>query len=177
MKKNIIPLLLIAFVIAVAATGLFYGLVVSRAPAAVDPASIPGAAEKAGPALGIPPGMRAISVQVVGSSGVLALLQRGDHVDIQAVHSLDKDSELQLRTVLENIEVLGVPAHPDSGTGKAPPPVVTLLANPQEADILGLADSAARIRLLLRNPKDGVKLGRSSIGMTSVMSGKSAASQ
>ncbi len=168
MKKNLIPLIMIAFVIALAATALFYGLVVSRSPAAEPP--VPRAAGVAEPMLGIHPGMRAISVRVGDSSGVLALLKPGHRVDVQAVHSREKDSELQLKTVLENIEVLGVPDNPEPGSGKPPNPVVTLLVKPQEADILGLADSAARIRLVLRNPTDEVHVGHSPIGINSVMS-------
>ena len=36
-------------------------------------------------------------------------------------------------------------------------PVITLLVNPEGADMAGLGDSAAHLRLLLRNPLDDGK--------------------
>jgi hypothetical protein len=49
--------------------------------------------------------------------------------------------------------VLTVPRDPQVQRG--PGQVITLLATPKEASMLGLADSTAKIRIALRNPVDG----------------------
>jgi pilus assembly protein CpaB len=103
----------------------------------------------AGAGLGIPSGMRAASTHVVDSAGVVALLKTGHRVDVQLVSLSNAPQSAALKTILQNIEVLRVDASAD-----ARQPVVTLLVKPEEADMLGLGDSSARIRLTLRNPLD-----------------------
>ncbi|HKW98764.1 MAG TPA: Flp pilus assembly protein CpaB [Bryobacteraceae bacterium] len=100
--------------------------------------------------LGIPVGMRAISVRPSDSAGVVAMLRSGYKVDMQ-VWSEKPGGEVKLRRIAENVEVLAVQAREP---GKRDAPAVTLLVTPRDADILALADSAARVRLLLRNPID-----------------------
>src|SRR5260370_11176169 len=103
----------------------------------------------AGAGLGIAPGMRAVSIHATDSSGIVSLLRPGHRVDVQLV--LTQSSSLpELRTILQNIEVLSVAP----SDGRANNPVVTLLVNPEGADMAGLGDSAAHLRLLLRNPLD-----------------------
>lgn len=108
--------------------------------------------------MGIPSGMRAVSVHVYDSAGVLALLQPGHKVDIQVVGTVGANNgqggEMQLKTPLEDMEVLSIERQPDTMSGRIPAPTVTLLATPKDAAILGLADASARIRLALRNPLD-----------------------
>ncbi|HUS05229.1 MAG TPA: Flp pilus assembly protein CpaB [Bryobacteraceae bacterium] len=201
MKKNLVPLIAIAFVVALIATAAFYGLVASKlggaseAPtyavlvaarplnrgsvlqaADVKIAQRPGREAPKGVFItpdqvigftaleplgeeeilgdrklashrSIPPGMRAVSVHVTDSSGVVSLLRPGNKVDVQVISNVTV-GELGLRTMLQNIEVL-TPAVPDNNR-----PVVTLLAKPADAELLGLADSAARVRLVLRNSSD-----------------------
>jgi Flp pilus assembly protein CpaB len=172
MKKNLVPLLGIAFVVAIISTAIFYGLVSSRMssevqaktdvaqPASQDPkASLASTSE-------VPLGMRAVSVQVADSSGVLALLKPGHRVDIQAVYNrggLPVDSEL--KTVLQGIEVLKVNPQPEASPGRHALPVVTFLTLPADADVLALADSSARIRLALRHPEDPEKNARNTLGL------------
>ncbi len=102
--------------------------------------------------IGIASGMRAISVHAADSSGVVALLRPGHKVDVQVVTG-DRGGNVKLRTALQNVEVLSV-SPPDVNGGHPAAPVVTLLATPEDADYLALADSGARIRVLLRNPLD-----------------------
>ena len=214
MRKNLISLLVIAFVVAIIATGLFYGLFVgngSRAPSQsaatlvvarhnlsrgtvlraddlkmVDwPADKPvggGFVNMADPdgltvlepiqenepivqshvtpksstaaGLGVPKGMRAVTVHVSDSGGIVTMLRSGHKVDVQVVGN---GKEAQLRTVLQNIEVLNVPGQ-ENGR-----PIVNLLVKPNEADLVGLADTVARIRLVLRNPQDDVTTPRDSV--------------
>lgn len=208
MRRNLVPLLGVAFIVAIVSTGIFYGLVVSRlrdsgsaqAGAMVAVAARPlergaivqesdillqpwrgealpdavrsieevrGAtllhpvsegrpilreavaeADAAGGAsLAIPPGMRAVSVQVAQPSGILSLLRSGQRVDVQVIATRGDDAEL--RRVLQNIEVLS-----KQEGGQLARNTVTLLAKPEEADLLSLADASAQIRLALRNPSD-----------------------
>ncbi|MBI2680977.1 MAG: Flp pilus assembly protein CpaB [Candidatus Solibacter usitatus] len=101
--------------------------------------------------MGIASGMRAISVHAADSTGVLSLYRPGYRVDVQA--ETEQGGEPRLRTLLQNIEVLAI--HPvEPNAGRTASPVVTLLVTPAAADRLGLADSAGRLRLLLRNPLD-----------------------
>jgi pilus assembly protein CpaB len=228
-KKNLVTLLGIALVVALVATGVFYGLFVSNlksnAPAgktlvvAAKPleagriltatdvktvswpaATVPkGAFENvdqvagktvfdaigeadplfesqlisqdgAGRSAGIPAGMRAVSVHVSDSSGVLAMLHAGHKVDVQVLVKRGKDaSTTELRTALENMEVLSVSPKAGQSSQGDNLPVVTLLAKPAEADILALADSGARLRLTLRNPLDAAAGTRSSVSLNSIM--------
>jgi Flp pilus assembly protein CpaB len=210
-KRNLVPLLGIAFVVALAASGIFYGVFVSQikqastkrtvpkiavASHALDRGTVlkatdlklsswageppPGAfltvdeakgktiynsmqenepltearvsAEKATGGLGIGRGMRALSVRVFDSSGLIPFLRAGHHVDVQVVQNRSHPDAV-LRTILQNVEVLSVQA-PDPSQAQAVPAVVTLLASPENADRVALADSCANIRLLLRNPLD-----------------------
>jgi pilus assembly protein CpaB len=100
----------------------------------------------AGAGLGIPSGMRAISVHATDSSGIVGLLRPGYKVDVQFV-----STEGELRTILQNVEVLAVNA---AGDNRSAVPVITLLVEPEGADMAGLGDSTARLRLTLRNPLD-----------------------
>jgi len=118
--------------------------------------------------VGISTGMRAISVHASDSNGVLSLLRAGQKVDVQVV-SERRRGELTLRTVLQNVEVLAMPPLDPNG-GRPAAPVVTLLVTPEAADQLGLADSGARIRLLLRNPLDQNQDARMKLTLADVFS-------
>lgn len=126
-----------------------------------------------GGAAGIPRGMRAVSVHVTDSSGVMELLRAGHTVDVQVlVNSGNATGSPQLRTALEDLEVLSVsPAEHQSSQGFNLP-VVTLLAKPEQADVLALADSAGRVRLTLRNPLDMDTRNPASLNLTNVMRGQ-----
>jgi len=211
MKKNLVPLLGIAFVVAIVSTGIFYGLFVGKLNSATTPGPMivvaarnldrgaalqtadvrlaawgmpvppPGAltalnqadgltligplvenepvlqsqvasrTSGAGAGLGIAPGMRAVSIHATDSVGVVSLLRPGHKVDVQLVTGTGGLPEL--RTILQNIEVLSVSSQTESRGN----PVITLLVNPEGADMAGLGDSAAHLRLLLRNPLDDGK--------------------
>ena len=203
MKQKLVPLLGIAFVVALISTGVFYGLFVGKAQSApadqqrfsvvvashplargavIQAADIKAISWAGGEApkgsfstpdqvagvtvldpigtndpvvesriashRAIPNGMRAVSIHVTDSSGVVALLHPGYKVDVQVLSDASH-GEITLRTALQNIEVLTV-SPPDGGK-----PVVNLVVSPDDAELLGLADSAAKVRLVLRNPSDG----------------------
>ena len=227
MKRNIVPLLGIAFVVAIISTGIFYGLFAGKLRSSVGELPtqsivVAGRALKPGTVLraedlrvsevkgawkggftkpedlagvtllravqqnepilqdrvassdaksgdgaaGVPAGMRAVSIRVSESSGVVGLLHPGTKVDVQAVSRRENSAEL--RTILQNVEVLAVSPQPESGAGNQALPVVTVLTRAQDADLIALADSGARIRLALRNPLDAGGGPRRSMGLASV---------
>jgi len=204
MKKNMFPLLGIAFVVAIVSTGVFYGLFAGKLRSSVPEgasqtvvvatrnlergtmiqaadvtatevhnqiaiAGSYGTVEQvsgqrllegvqkgqpvtersfAGKTGGIPTGMRAISIRVSDSAGLAPSIKSGTKVDLQAF--LGRDGQMELRTILQDVEVLSVqPAAIENA-----PAIVTVLARPQDADQIALADSGARIRVTLRNPED-----------------------
>jgi pilus assembly protein CpaB len=209
MKKNLVPLLGIAFVVAIISTGIFYGLFVNKLSSAgsAGPAIVvaarnldrgaslqaadlkltpwgsaavpkgafteiakvsgstlttslqenepllagrvaaPGSRDAGG--LGIAQGMRAVSIHATDSTGVVSVLRPGHKVDVQLIST--HGSLPELKTILQNVEVLSVNLQ---GDGRTPQPVVTLLLTPEGAGLAGLGDSAARLRLALRNPLD-----------------------
>lgn len=111
------------------------------------------ASEKSGGGSGVPEGMRAVSIHVTDSSGVIGMLRAGQKVDVQIV--LGKNgTEITERTALENLQVLTVQPAPEGTSQGTILPAVTLLAGPAQADVLAAADSGARVRLTLRNPLD-----------------------
>jgi Flp pilus assembly protein CpaB len=111
------------------------------------------ASAKSGGGSGVPEGMRAVSIHVTDSSGVIGMLRAGQKVDVQIV--LGKaGSEITERTALEDLQVLSVSPAPEGTSQGTILPAVTLLAGPAQADVLAAADSGARVRLTLRNPLD-----------------------
>ena len=116
---------------------------------------------------GVPEGMRAVSVHVADSSGILALLREGQTVDVQVV--VVRNNTAEVRTALENLSVLSVRAQPEQSSQGQSLPVVTLLARPQEADVLAAADSGARVRLTLRNSLDKGTRARPPVSIDGVM--------
>ncbi len=138
------------------------------------------ASRKSGGGSGVPEGMCAVSVHVTDSTGVMALLRAGQKVDVQVVvgrtGTADK-VETAVRTALENLTVLSVTPQVEQGSQGQNLPVVTLLANPAESDVLAAADSGARVRLTLRNPLDQEMRGSGQLSLGTVMhsTGKSSA--
>jgi pilus assembly protein CpaB len=225
MKRNLVPLLVIAFVVAIISTGIFYGLFVARlrsgpsspeksivvaarnldrgtvlqaadvklaawggadtpqgAFTAVGPVAgltliaplqenepvlqsrVASPTSGAGAGLGIAPGMRAISIHATDSSGIVSLLKPGYKVDVQLV-----STQAELRTILQNIEVLAVNS---AGDGHGASPVITLLVDPEGADMAGLGDSTAHLRLTLRNPLDDSKPDLRRVTVPTILQGK-----
>ncbi len=124
--------------------------------------------QSGGAGSGVPTGMRAVSIHVTDSTGVLGLLRAGQKVDAQVVVK-SKDAGAEVRTALEDLSVLSVQAQSEVSSQGATLPVVTLLAKPAEADILAAADSGARVRLTLRNPLDETTRQRAPLTVDAIM--------
>ncbi len=226
-KNNLVKLLGIAFVVAIVATGVFYGLFVSKmssntgngkmlvvAAKALKPGTVlqttdvklvpwlgdqlpKGAFGSAndiagktvfdtigedepifasrlatpenGGGTGVPAGMRAVSIHVTDSTGVLAMLHGGQKVDVQVVTGRGEHADTTVRTALEGLRVLSVTPQAELSSQGNTLPVVTLLASPRDADVLALADSGARVRLALRNPLDDETRNRAPLQLPGVM--------
>lgn len=125
-----------------------------------DPAS-------ASSASAVPAGMRAVSIRIAESEGVVNWLRPGARVDLEAV--AERNGTTELRTILQNVEVLSVSPPADANGGaRSGARVISVLASPQDADVVALADSAARIRVALRNPLDGDTSPRRSLEVAAV---------
>ena len=232
MKRNMVPLLGIAFVVAIISTGVFYGLFAGKLRSSSDlpghaivvaardldrgtvlqPADlrvaetlgvlsgafskpedavgatlltavrtneplleerltprVSDAARAAGP---VPNGMRAVTLHIFQSESVVNLLRPGSRVDLQAVS--DRNGGAELRTVLENVEVLGVNS-PDANGNRPNGAVVTVLIGATDADPVALADTGSRIRVALRNSMDEQTTPRHSLTLAALFSGKATA--
>jgi len=148
------------------------GSTVFEAVAEEEPILSARLASESGAGTGVPKGMRAVSVHVTDSTGVVALLRGGQKVDVQVVVGRgEKPENVQVRTVLEQVTVLSVQPQPEQSSQGQSLPVVTLIAKPAEVDILAAADSGARVRLSLRNPLDDTTQGRNALALDTVMRG------
>ncbi len=221
MRKNLIPLLAIALVVAVLSTAVFYGLIADRlepaksasassgpAPSAmlvaarnvdrgkllesadvrVSPLGCPAGQKcvsNVADALGratldplvegqtiaegslsrppgittpssvIPVGMRAVTMHVADSIGVVQMIRAGDRVDVQVIAMREgpNGGVLAVQSVMPSVEVLNV-GPPEIGSPLTGRPVVTVLLSPADADRVSLADTVGRLRVVLRNRKD-----------------------
>jgi pilus assembly protein CpaB len=83
----------------------------------------------------------------------------------------------QTKTLLQNMEVLsaGQQIQKDAEGKPISVPVLNLLVTPEEAEVLSLASSDARIRLVLRNPLDNEKSTPPGTAMARLWSGNAQA--
>ncbi len=104
----------------------------------------------------IPAGMRAIAARVNDVVGVAGFVLPGMRVDVLVTGRPPGRSDTFTRTVLQNILVLsaGQTLQTDGKSQSINAPVVTLLVNPAEAEVLTLANTEGKIQLVLRNPTD-----------------------
>lgn len=105
----------------------------------------------------IPPGMRAISVQVNEVIGVAGFVTPGNRVDVVA--TINRNNNDMSRVVVSNVKVLAAGTRYDqqrAQKGEAmETTVVTLLVTPQDGERIALATVDGKVHLTLRNPLDG----------------------
>ena len=119
----------------------------------------------------VPPGMRAVTVEVNEFSGVAGLLVPGCRVDVVSTLP-DQQTKISIaRTIVQNVKVLAVGqrltvnnagAKNESALSAeaAVARSVTLLVKPREAEAIELASSSGRTRLILRGSFDeGMRQG------------------
>jgi len=106
----------------------------------------------------IPEGMRAVSVRVNEVVGVAGYVLPGNRVDVVATQSpTEARSDTISKVVLSNVQVVTAGTRIEQDQEKGKPmqvTVVTLLANPEQAERLALASTEGKIQLALRNPLD-----------------------
>lgn len=111
----------------------------------------------------IPTGMRAITLDISESAGLAGLLNPGCRVDVLATATDSNASDRSLsRILVEDAPVVavgqrtgGTTPEPARDSAAAPlPRTATLLVNARDAEVLDLAQSLARVRLVLRGTSD-----------------------
>ena len=103
----------------------------------------------------IPPGMRAMSVQVDEVSDIAGFVLPHARVDVLAALSSDNGQKAVSKIVLENVEVLAVAQEMDKEKDQPElVKVVTLLVKPDEAELLALASREGVLRLAMRSYTD-----------------------
>lgn len=105
----------------------------------------------------IPVGMRAVTVRVNDVTGISGFVLPGMRVDILVTgRPPTADGTTVTVTPLQNMLVLsaGTNVQPDQRGNAIPAATVTLLATPEQAETLTLANNEGRIQLVLRNGSD-----------------------
>ncbi len=130
-------------------------------PILADEALVEGRLAARGSGLGlapiIPVGMRAVTVRVNDVSGVSGFVLPGMRVDVLVTgHPPRSESSTVTHTTLQDMMVLsaGTSIQADARGAAMQAPTVTLLASPEQAELLTLANSEGHIQLVLRNASD-----------------------
>ena len=120
----------------------------------------------------LPPGYRAITLEINDVSGVAGFITPKSRVDI--VTTIQIDGKPTAKTLLESIEVLacGTRTDPNAPAAEAAK-TVTLLVTPEDAERIELIVSSSRVRLILRNGRDKGRLNSDGITLAELKSGKS----
>lgn len=112
----------------------------------------------AGLATVIPPGMRALTLNIDEASSQAGMLLPNSRVDVIATVANGKDSFA--RTLVKNVLVQATgtrlsPARPADGKDPGPFHTATLIVTPKQAHLIDLASTNSRLRFLLRGIKAG----------------------
>ncbi len=104
----------------------------------------------------IPVGMRAVTVRVNDVTGIAGFVLPGMRVDVLVTGHPPNAEGSVTTTPLQNMLVLsaGTVMQPDARGQAMPSANVTLLATPEQAETLTLANADTRIQLVLRNGSD-----------------------
>jgi len=104
----------------------------------------------------IPVGMRAVTVRVNDVAGVAGFVLPGMRVDVLVTGHPPNSEGTITNTVLQNMLVLAAAQtiQADARGQAIQAPTVTILATPDQAETLTLANSEGRIQLVLRNSSD-----------------------
>lgn len=104
----------------------------------------------------IPVGMRAVTVRVNDVANVAGFVLPNMHVDVLVTGRPPNGDGDMTTTCLQNMLVLssGTTLQPDARGQAINSPTVTLLATPEQAETLTLANADGHIQLILRNSTD-----------------------
>jgi pilus assembly protein CpaB len=113
----------------------------------------------------VPPGMRAIALEVNEFSGVGGMLVPGSRVDVLVTLPSGSNGEPISRTIVQNVKVTAIGQRLTRGEGEGQDfKSVTLVTTPEQAEAIELATTNGRPRLVLRSGRDNA--ARESSGMT-----------
>lgn len=135
------------------------------------------------------PGMRALRIPVSAESGLLGMLNPGDHVDVISVFESADGKRMISRTILQNIEVLSigqinrmgkaakqqeedVKQDPKQGEAFVKASMVALNVNTHQAEQLALAMNIGAIHLALRAPADVALVDTDGVNVKTIESDK-----
>jgi pilus assembly protein CpaB len=126
----------------------------------------------------VPPGERAVTIEVNEFSGVAGLLQPGCHVDIIATINEGNNGGQLAKTIVQNVKVTAVgqrtTATPSDVPQQNPGEMsksVTVLATLADAEAIELACSTGRPRLVLRSGRDNEVASTSGITLGELRGG------
>jgi pilus assembly protein CpaB len=112
----------------------------------------------------VPPGMRAITLEINTFSGVGGMLQPGCRVDVLSLLNDIKTHESVSKTILQNIKITAVgrstsATPPVDANGNPLPPAndITLLCTPHQAQVLELAALTGKPWFVVRSMRDGAE--------------------
>jgi pilus assembly protein CpaB len=102
----------------------------------------------------IPPGMRAVTIDINETSGVGGYITAGSHVDLLQTLHTSNDSPPFTRCLVQDVLVQAVGAKGVTGTDFGTVHSLTLLVTPRQAELIELSSANGRPRLTLRNDRD-----------------------
>jgi pilus assembly protein CpaB len=125
----------------------------------------------------VPPGMRAITMEVNEFSGLAGLIAPGVRVDVIATLSEGGNGSQLAKTIVQNVQVKAVGQRTTVNSSEPPNPSemfrsVTLLAKPDEAESIELACATGRPRLVLRGGRDNEVVASAGITLSKLRGNK-----
>lgn len=134
-------------------------------------------------------GERAIRIPVNADTGLLGILNPGDHVDVISVFQSTDNKRMISRTILQNIPVLSIGQanrmkvaikdgdNPDMKDGASAEKsiaqsMVAVEVNTKQAEQLALAMNVGAIHLMLRNPSDTALVETKGVNLRVMEKGK-----
>ncbi len=125
----------------------------------------------------VPQGMRAVTVDVTESGAMSGLLTPGSHVDVVVTSVNREDPNRSVaRTIVQNLTVaaVGQRLSPAKADGEKEMPVArtaTLLVTPHDAQMLDMALTLGRVRLVMRATGDQSKEVVDNVRFTELLTG------
>lgn len=127
-----------------------------------------------GPQALVPPGMRAVTVEVNEASGVGGLLVPGCRVDVVSTFQEDGSSARVARTIVQNVRVLAIGqcvmgSKKENDDAAARAKSVTLIVTPEQAELIELASNTGRTRLVMRGSLDTSMSGGAGVSVAELL--------
>lgn len=115
----------------------------------------------------IPPGMRAMTVEVDEELGASGFFRAGTKIDIIAT-GRPKGDEKFTKIVLQDIQILSMSGE-EGSSRKTPKTIVTMAIKPEDAEKLALALNEGKIHMIVRNALDEKKVATAGVSATELL--------